>query len=828
MKTLYNVENKWVLTIGLLSCFAIVCFSCKQPAPRTDTASTSATSSSATEDTELTDRLNFKHFIGSEFGAIHFKFLSPDAQFMISRYLSHSSMLQYTKAFQKALASYVRSPKVLNGLAYLNFKPDEKYSKGDIQKLLTLYYLEKRLAAAEAVDDPRYSPYASMLQGWLRDLGSLPDYLKKLEGMSSCAMGLSGTPDSKIGPFAMCVADGLPQVASGKNGGKVSFSSIDISSELPGHPGVVISRTGFIHGNKVTLLNQVRGSWDSENVKTLETYHNGPVKAFVDKWGDMSDQDMFEGMLKIVQGAAPGTNPVLEVFGKDDSFDVDKSIIWKTYSDPNDPSSSEKNQIFPNIIKTIRQAQSTIFMDMFFLGGSMGVAFVNEIVRLLEQKQGLKFFFLHDDVNHFGYRKEMAPIFAFLRAYMVVHPDRMLVLPTYFYKNASGFPSFLSNLVDDQKLKRLGFHNKLALYLKAKADHSKVLVIDGDTPEKHPIALVGSKNLTDLSGAFCNDEVMLIEGPAATVILDNYWRDLYIALKYEWIKGPSFMGRYLDQIYEKSWAKQYGTSTEVSKKIQFLIAPIDVLKRYKRKGGDFTTRMEVVKAASVGNDTIRVAENSIGSFITSCIYDNIHAIMHAKKQILVNDQLLFSPRIVDALIKKAKEGIEVKAILESFAHEGTAPGMPNVLYLQDMQKAGVQVKWKKHGPTEVFIPEHHGKTISVDGFSANGEKISSIASALIVGSANKDIMTMLGGFRETQVEVFNAEAQKQHDTLFWRRWNDREKGSEEASLEILQRSKFAEQITQEGMTIPGMLSFSRNFLDMAYSLTTIEVDEQGE
>jgi hypothetical protein len=79
----------------------------------------------------------------------------------------------------------------------------------------------------------------------------------------------------------------------------------------------------------------------------------------------------------------------------------------------------------------------------------------------------------------------------------------------------------------------------------------------------------------------------------------------------------------------------------------------------------------------------------------------------------------------------------------------------------------------------------HVKSISVDGvLEENADSCVSLkgpilvnpqtsAPATVSGSANKDIMTMSGGFREAQVATYSEAAVGTHDCLFWARWKER-------------------------------------------------------
>ena len=101
---------------------------------------------------DLTEKLFFKNYIQFNFNNVSSRFLSAKRQLLINRYLSHKSISgKYTYPFKYSL-SFIRSPNVLNAITYLNFKDNKK----NLNELITLYYVEKRLALNEIVEDPRY------------------------------------------------------------------------------------------------------------------------------------------------------------------------------------------------------------------------------------------------------------------------------------------------------------------------------------------------------------------------------------------------------------------------------------------------------------------------------------------------------------------------------------------------------------------------------------------------------------------------------------------------------------------------------------------------
>src|SRR5690606_4122904 len=97
------------------------------------------------------------------------------------------------------------------------------------------------------------------------------------------------------------------------------------------------------------------------------------------------------------------------------------------------------------------------------------------------------------------------------------------------------------------------------LYAGVKSDHSKVFVIDGKT--QHPTALVGSKNLTDASGALCFDEVVKVEGPGAAVVQDDYYFDMVYALSRE--MKPDTLRHFAQNGWSKSQYRDGQTAAEM-------------------------------------------------------------------------------------------------------------------------------------------------------------------------------------------------------------------------------------------------------------------------
>ena len=233
---------------------------------------------------------------------------------------------------------------------------------------------------------------------------------------------------------------------------------------------------------------------------------------------------------------------------------------------------------------------------------------------------------------------------------------------------------------------------------------------------------------------------------------------------------------------------------------------------------------------------------------------------------MINDQFLYDRRIVEELLDKARTSPQVMIYImleplskSSGLQSELLGGFPNTLYMDqlkyqtmDLDAAGnpqpgrawpnIQVKWKHVPHSDEFHMEYHMKTITVDGFGANGRRVTDGPAILISGSANKDHMTMHGAFRESQVEIFDNRdcsgarcgAVAEADRIFWKRWNNRAgrdegAGSEEASPFRFQVPPQVQGVARHAlnrdMTPAEFLLFMRSLVHTAYDLersTTVE------
>ncbi|MEZ4815924.1 MAG: phospholipase D-like domain-containing protein [Bdellovibrionota bacterium] len=692
---------------------------------------------------------------------------------------------------QSSIGAFFKSKKVLGAMCYL-LRNDNLGVRLRVLPLMRLYVQEMKLTLKEIAEDPRYvsaQGQAKRLYGEYKamDMGAFEGCFQKV-----ITYDYSQDPNSEsFNPF-VAVASCLSS--------KYNFLTKNLN-ELGDHPGHLVSETGWVSGNAVQYLSK-----NDLSPKILEEIQKRIH--LIPELYPLSGR----GSVNAMYDADPS-----EVFTEEEGFQSAAThFVW-----------SQKSGIFKEIISALNNAQETIFVDIFFLGGSMGASLAKHIVALLEQKPQLKVLILRDQVNHFGHEKNMLPVFNYLLAYSYKNPTRLVILPSNIKNHLSGLPGFIEPILSDDLLNNTGLQGHLDLYGRAMSDHSKVFVIDGKT--SHPVAFVGSKNLTDESGAFCYDHVAKIEGPSAAIVQDDYYLDMKYALRdVDYSQAPyKFSGAepYVDFLAKAGWsADLYKTSQNKEEKIVNILKPFDLLER----NVSLAPSVSKVSVEDKGSVLLRTGFTNVDSTRSSLIDEVVQLIKGAKTRVLIMDQFLFDRNVVLALIeaKKKNPALEIKAILEPLAL-ANPKGMPNLLYLDRLKEVGIEVKWlltysfkpfvtgeaARMSPEELeslheISQEVHMKTISADG------------KYVIVGSANKDQTTMYGAFREQQLDIYDTAATKVHDDTFFEYWNNPEltKGFEGFDFEVPENLKSIEGKT---LSPKQFIVTLRNILSILYDWTTV-------
>lgn len=460
------------------------------------------------------------------------------------------------------------------------------------------------------------------------------------------------------------------------------------------------------------------------------------------------------------------------------------------------PVSLGQNGIFQRVLESIDNAKESVFIDIFWMGGSIGVQLAKTLIQKTIENPEFQVVIISDEENNFSYGREMDVVYNYMRAYSEKFPEKYFyILPANIDLKRTSLPEFVDLLFTNSTVTLAKENNQLdALYaadkfnLVGKSDHTKVVVVDGKNPELGT-AFVGSKNWTDSSGGIATDEVAEINGPAVAVILNHFYYDVLEAFLQE--------NRRSSYVKNQIAVKLAGeTMRDLTQGVQMLLEPIDIMKRWSGISPSKIDFPFVVK----GSEVVTPGQNNIYGTETSTLDQNIHTILQAREQLIIDDQFLYDPYVVQA-IKAAmvKHRVKVYIMLEPLTSVGSTSKVmahvPNNLFLPELVAAGAQVKWKtvpsnmakailavKAQYGESLAPEFHLKSLTVDGVRANETELCNSESpsikhhktipALITGSANKDVMTMTGGFREYQVLVHGEQAVIRHDCIFWARWNN--------------------------------------------------------
>jgi hypothetical protein len=375
------------------------------------------------------------------------------------------------------------------------------------------------------------------------------------------------------------------------------------------------SLAGYIDGNSVELL--PHGPHDPDTILSLGKlaykFRNHKVLYRSKSLTEMSIND-FKSIMRSKRDALKILNDQCGV--------PEQHPIFHKYLGNN------KKNHFTEIYNSIVQAKESIFIDIFFLGGTMGMSLAKLLIQKVQTNPKLKVYILTDRENPLGYRDELNPVYNYLRAYSEKFPeDRIVILPANIFLKRTSLPQFADILLDDQALSTILKHSalrhykeKITIYPKAKSDHSKVIVIDGKNSDRG-LAIIGSKNLTDSSGALAYDEIISIQGPAVKFILDSYYYDLVEAMKLDLNNNR---GSYLNNIYQ-AWFNKKSYQNEIM--IKNLLHDIDILERRK---SDYMSSTRVF-AKTKGNTLMQLGQNNVYGNIRSPLSQNIEAILSAEK-----------------------------------------------------------------------------------------------------------------------------------------------------------------------------------------------------
>ncbi|MDQ3231253.1 MAG: phosphatidylserine/phosphatidylglycerophosphate/cardiolipin synthase family protein, partial [Pseudobdellovibrionaceae bacterium] len=406
----------------------------------------------------------------------------------------------------------------------------------------------------------------------------------------------------------------------------------------------------------------------------------------------------------------------------------------------------------------IRDAQHNIVMDIFLLGGSWGADILHDLGAAADR--GVEVVILHDNISKFSLGHEMDPLWQAAQQFSLKHP-KFVVMDAHIKtpQRASSLP---------QSVDKLGGVLSSLMDMTAgpdgRADHSKILIVDGLYPKSpddylnlKPRALVTSRNFVDTAASLNHDEGVIIRGPAAVVTLLHYQSDIFWA----WDQAKK--------------AKRLNADDKTL--LQSMHGRLENLRRTPTlvRGQGWVSVQPIQVSA---NDEIRNLDTGI-----------MPRIMAAVSSIDIYDRVAFNWPLAMALKEAMARGVKVRVILDQ-QNSTSALGNATLPYMmveaprrladgretkqllgesgQVIQEADLPIKWfLPFRPVKVFgsndrsdlVQELHAKTIIIDGRLA------------LFGSANLDSLSWAGGFREYSVWVDDPALASESARLFDRLWH---------------------------------------------------------
>ena len=696
------------------------------------------------ENIDLTWRLQARNVLVQAKQATKTWFRDREVQHRLRLWLNAEINHAYVQECEQQLVIYFHSRNVLGALCWAKRQNDAV----QIKWLLTHYYLDLAISLLELSNDPRYDKkFQRLAAGYFKHFKNYP---RELEKLSTCFMR------REFIDIATCLEQNFTLARHPRHhiytrlSGEVQYHerhlpyfSLNTAQTFPFHAGHAASETGWIAGSRVRYVTTAR-----TDVPFGQTLHDS--------------SDLLEKNYPFTEGGR-GSLPVMyDVIRRKGYQAVFNEAGFKLIGSNNqqrrDMVWSQPHGVYHEILKLIDSAEETIFIDVFALGGVMGVSLAKHLLRRLHINKKLKIFILRDTVNHFGAIDELLPVFNYLLAWSYLFPQRLIVSSAWIHGHPSGLPAFVKHVISDNLVQASGVQNMLDLALEAVSDHSKLMVVDAKS--LRPRAIVSSKNWSDRTGAYFYDDAVVVEGAAAAVLQDDFYHDMRLSLKHvmaQQFKAGAIAGQesYIDRLYN-------GTQRDATldEKISAILQDFDLLVRDAKFVPQQKKRLSWLALKNAGT-LIRTGFNSVDSSTTNIIDQNIQAILHAKKNIYINEQFCFDIKIVTALlnVKSKRPQLDIKIILEH-ALETEPDGIPNIFYLDLLINRGIEVRWKKTQWIGNIPQKNHSKTLSVDG------------KFVIVGSANKDGMTMFGSFRDQQLDIFDVNTTATHDEVFLRWWHN--------------------------------------------------------
>lgn len=507
-----------------------------------------------------------------------------------------------------------------------------------------------------------------------------------------------------------------------KEGGNTAFASAirnekiisrKISAELKDYDPYVLSYLGIVKGNKVDVI--------SENKRDLDRI----------KW--LNDRVIFNG----------------------GSLDFDSDFIkMPTAEDPTGHIIFKEDPIYMKIRDMIDDSKDSVFIDIFLFGGTLGATLSEYLIdqALIKRKTNpdYKVLILHDYATNYNMLGEMMPVFEYIKKRIETEPEvakTVSLLQANIQRHPPGIPFGITNLIPKTK-ETCKFMESKSTYYESKIDHSKVIVVDANTDK--PQAYFGSKNWTDHSGGYYYDDAIYVKGPSAALVQASYYRDIEAALTEDKLEQDCF------------YFKEKGFDNK------------KYLGRKKEILDWFSIKKE--KYPVVGDQPMRLAEADVDGTIKNVRNQLVDMIKNAKKNVYMEQLFIYDPYINDALIKRKLEvpDLDIKILADHNGNFGLN-GLPNTLFIKEMQSYGIEIRARKtygipftfpNGHEQEFHQENHRKITSVDG------------KVLLGGSSNLNPDTLQGSFREFGAQLYDVKVIGKFETKFLEDWHNLEKTME--------------------------------------------------
>ncbi|MDE3269219.1 MAG: hypothetical protein OYH77_02930, partial [Pseudomonadota bacterium] len=448
-------------------------------------------------------------------------FRDRNVQYRLRQWLNAPANRTYVESCQEHLSPLIHSYNTLAALCWAKRQDNAEA----IKWLLTHYYLDLAVSLLELTNDPRYEAHYQQLASEM--LVYLRDYEGETKRLSACFNA------KRHAAIAACLYRDFAAVNRPKHhlyvrlaskntmlaSEKIPYFALNTAQIFPFHFGHASSETGWVEGNSTHYAITTRTdanfgeAIDRSNAKLIANYPASGQGSLRSMYRRIKSQGYQSVFTDIEQGEQNSDGLMLT------------EQLWHPDSNGN----TDVRDVYAEAARLIRAAEQTVFIDMFALGGVVGIGFAKLILAQLEAKPQLKVFILRDVVNHFGSLEEQVPVFNYLLAYSYLFPHRLIISEAHIYDHISGLPHYLAAIINDDLISNSGIQDTLNLAVQAVSDHSKLLVVDGKG--KYPKALISSKNWGDQTGAIFFDDGILVEGAAAAVVQDDFYHDMRLGLQ---------------------------------------------------------------------------------------------------------------------------------------------------------------------------------------------------------------------------------------------------------------------------------------------------------